>query len=81
MLIDLSEILHGVELVRECSPKTMDLIMSFGERLNCIQVAAYLNHRGIMARYIDSREMIKTDSAHGKGNVNLKKRMNRYNIS
>src|SRR6056297_3517214 len=37
LLMDLSEILHGVELVRECSPKSMDLIMSFGERLNCRQ--------------------------------------------
>ncbi|MDA3957193.1 aspartate kinase [Oceanispirochaeta sp.] len=73
MFVELNEILHGVELVRECSAKTMDLIMSFGERLNCYQVTAYLNHIGINARYIDSRDIIKTDSAHGKGNVDFKK--------
>lgn len=73
MLLDLSEILHGVELVRECSPKSMDLIMSFGERLNCVQVAEYMNFINIPARYIDSRDIVKTDSSHGKGNVNFER--------
>ena len=71
MLQNLSDILHGVELVRECSPKSMDLIMSFGERLNCNQVAAYLNSQGIPAEYIDTRDIIKTDSVYGKANVNF----------
>ena len=71
MFQNLSEILHGVELVRECSPKSMDLIMCFGERLNCTQVAAYLNSQEIPAEYIDTRDIIKTDSVHGKANVNF----------
>lgn len=73
LLLDLSEILHGVELVRECSLKSMDLIMSFGERLNCMQVAEYLNFKDIPAQFIDSRDIIKTDSTHGKGNVNFER--------
>ncbi|MDC7233267.1 MAG: aspartate kinase [Spirochaetales bacterium] len=73
LLLDLSEILHGVELVRECSLKSMDLIMSFGERLNCMQVAEYLKFKGLSARYIDSRDIVKTDSTHGKGNVNFER--------
>ncbi|MBF9015245.1 MULTISPECIES: aspartate kinase [unclassified Oceanispirochaeta] len=73
LLLDLSEILHGVELVRECSLKSMDLIMSFGERLNCMQVAEYLNFIDIPAQFIDSRDIIKTDSTHGKGNVNFER--------
>ncbi|MDC7239898.1 MAG: aspartate kinase [Spirochaetales bacterium] len=73
LLLDLSEILHGVELVRECSLKSMDLIMSFGERLNCRQVAAYMNTIDVPSVYIDSREIVKTDSTHGKGNVNFER--------
>jgi len=73
LFLDLSEILRGIELVKECSLKSMDLVMSFGERLNCLQVASYLNSIGMKARYVDSREIIKTDSTHGKGNVNFKK--------
>ncbi|HTP57723.1 MAG TPA: hypothetical protein VMM82_02330, partial [Spirochaetia bacterium] len=30
MCNELEEILHGVELIRECSPRTLDLVMSFG---------------------------------------------------
>jgi aspartokinase/homoserine dehydrogenase 1 len=43
LLDELNDILHGVELVQECSLRTKDLIMSFGERLNCTIVSAYLN--------------------------------------
>ena len=43
ILDELGEILHGVELVRECSLRTNDLISGFGERLSSLLVAA---HRG-----------------------------------
>ena len=35
MANDLEEVLHGVELLRECTHRTMDLAMSFGERMSC----------------------------------------------
>ncbi len=69
MLNELKDILHGVELVRECSLKTKDIIMSFGERMNCFQVASYMNSISIRSEYIDARSIIKTDSQFGKGNV------------
>src|SRR6188768_1623324 len=34
MINELEDILHGVYLVRECTPRTLDYIMSFGERLS-----------------------------------------------
>ena len=37
---DLSGILHGIDLVRECSGRSMDLVMSFGERMNCFDQGA-----------------------------------------
>ena len=46
LLDELSDILHGVELVRECSVRTMDMIMSFGERINCRLIASYLSASG-----------------------------------
>jgi len=72
MIDELKDILHGVELVRECSLKTRDIILSFGERLNCYQVAYYLNSVSIPAEYIDARDIIKTDSTYSKANVNFK---------
>lgn len=70
---ELRDILHGVELVRECSLRTRDLIMSFGERMNCTVTSAYINALGKKASYIDSREIILTDDNYGSSNVFLER--------
>ncbi len=68
---ELVELLHGIELIRECSPRTMDLIVSFGERLNCRNMAAVLTGIGIPATYVDARQMIRTDDTHGSAAVDF----------
>lgn len=69
---ELKDILHGVELVKECSPRSLDFVSSFGERLNCTLVAAYLNHLGYKSYFVDARKIIKTDNNFGSANVDLK---------
>ncbi len=69
MLNDLEEILHGVELVRECSPRTMDLVMSFGERLSCTLASAHMRTSGLEAEALDARELILTDDHFGSAGV------------
>lgn len=71
MLQEYHDILHGVELIRECSLRSLDLIMSFGERLNGTVVTAHLQSRGIRAKYLDGRRLIRTDSNFGKGSVDF----------
>ena len=71
LLNELSDILHGVELVRECSARTMDMVMSFGERINCRLIASYLSASGTPAHYVDARSMIVTDSSHGNAKVDF----------
>lgn len=73
MLSELGEILHGIELVKECSVRSMDLIMSFGERLSCTLVSSYMNSIDIEAEMVDSREMIKTNSQFGSAGVLFEK--------
>ena len=82
MVSELKNILHGIELVKECSPRSQDLVVSFGERLNNFLITSYLNSTGINAEYIDSREIIKTNSQYGRAQVkyditykNIKKRL------
>jgi len=70
---DLENILHGVELIKECSPRSLDFIMSFGERLNCLVFSAYLNKDTIAAQYIDARQYLITNDLYGKALVKLKK--------
>mmetsp|Transcript_2974 Transcript_2974/g.3861 ORF Transcript_2974/g.3861 Transcript_2974/m.3861 type:complete len:493 (-) Transcript_2974:1029-2507(-) len=49
LLRDLEALLDGVSMVRELTPRTRDLLASFGERLSCRVLAAQLNQIGIPA--------------------------------
>ncbi len=71
MCNELEEILHGVELIRECSARTMDLVMSFGERLSCTLAAASMRSKGMDASVADAREMIVTNDRFGSAAVNF----------
>jgi aspartokinase/homoserine dehydrogenase 1 len=71
MCNELEEILHGVELIRECSPRTLDLVMSFGERLSCTLAAAYMRSKGMNAHVVDAREMILTNDRFGSAAVSF----------
>lgn len=71
MLDELKDILHGVELVKECSRRSKDLIASFGERLNCTLISSYIKSLGHDAEYVDAREIIRTDASHGEAVVDF----------
>lgn len=67
---ELEDLLRGVSLIRELSARTMDLIMSFGERLSSLVVAECIRARGIPAQFCDARTLIKTDTQFGQAEVN-----------
>lgn len=71
ILDELAEILHGVELVKECSPRTGDLISGFGERLSSLLTAAHIKNRGVPCEAVDAREIIRTDDTHGRAAVDF----------
>jgi aspartokinase/homoserine dehydrogenase 1 len=73
MCNELEEILHGVELVRECSARTLDLVMSFGERLSCGLASACMNARGMNVTLVDAREIIITDESFGSAAVDFRR--------
>jgi len=68
----LGELLKGIFLVREASPRTMDYLLSFGERCSNYIIANYLTQLGIDAEYVDARKIIKTDKSFGSAKVNFK---------
>ena len=68
---ELEEILHGVELVRECSLRTTDLVSSFGERLSSRIITAHIVDRGAKAQAVDARNIIRTDDTHGRAVVDF----------
>lgn len=68
---ELSELLSGVYLIRECSLRSLDLIMSFGERLNNRVIASYATSIGLESFYVDARPLVLTDNSHGNGLVDF----------
>jgi aspartokinase/homoserine dehydrogenase 1 len=68
----LKNLLHGIFLVREVSPRTMDYVLSFGERNSAFLISYALRDAGVRASYLDARKIIKTNKDFGSANVDLK---------
>lgn len=56
---ELTEILRGLSILGELTPRSIDAISSFGERLSSLVVAKALN-----AVHVDSRQFVITDENH-----------------
>ncbi|PHN03687.1 bifunctional aspartate kinase/homoserine dehydrogenase I [Flavilitoribacter nigricans] len=67
----LKNLLHGIFLVREASSRTMDYVLSFGERNSAFIIANFLQQEGIPAGYLDARKVIKTDKTFGAARVDM----------
>jgi len=66
---ELDNVLNGVFLIKELSPKTLDFIMSFGERLSAYIISEILKAQKIKSEYLDARNLIKTDDNFGYAKV------------
>ena len=65
LLLELRELLTGVAILRELSPRSLDLLMSFGERLSAVIVAAAFREVGVEAVPVDAREIIVAEGPFG----------------
>jgi aspartate kinase len=62
----LDDLLRGISAVGELTPRTNDLVVSFGERLSSQMVAAAFDQRGMQGTHVDARTCIITDDHYGK---------------
>ncbi len=60
---DLRDLLHGVAMLQEQTPRSRALLASFGERLSAPLAAAWVRAAGRRAVAVDARELIRTDDA------------------
>lgn len=67
----LRNLLYGIFLVREASTRTMDYVLSFGERTSAFIIAHTMRQAGINASYLDARKIIKTDKNFGSAKVDF----------
>src|SRR5690606_23764937 len=56
---------------KERTPRTLDYIMSFGERLSAFIIAEAMKDQDIAAEYLDARTLIATDNHFGSAKVNF----------
>ncbi|MGQ0612607.1 MAG: aspartate kinase [Planctomycetaceae bacterium] len=66
---ELNDLLHGLTLVRELTPRTLDLVASYGERLSVRGIAEWFRRGGIPAVALDAYDLgLRTDSRFGAAN-------------
>ncbi|MCW0483535.1 bifunctional aspartate kinase/homoserine dehydrogenase I [Gaoshiqia sediminis] len=67
LLDELEKVIQGVSMIGELTPKTLDKIGGFGERLSSLIISEFIEG----AQWVDSSRLIKTDSAFGKAQVDF----------
>lgn len=65
LLLELEQICHGIRLLSDLTPRSLDLVSSFGERFAAPLLAAAIRAQGGEAKAFDAREFVRTDSVHG----------------
>ena len=76
---ELGNLLKGLYLTRDLTPRTMDYILSFGERSNAFILSEVLKNEGVDAIFVNARLLIKTDDTYGAAKI--KKDITYHNIT
>lgn len=61
---ELGELVRGLAVMGEMTPRSVDALSSYGERLSSVIVTEAIRRAGLDAVHVDSRELIVTDDRH-----------------
>jgi aspartate kinase len=61
---ELTELVKGLAVLGELTPRSIDAISSYGERLSSYIVTLAFRHFDLAAEHLDSRDLIVTDRRH-----------------
>ncbi len=61
---EMTELVKGLAVLGELTPRSIDAISSYGERLSSYIVSLAFEHYGVPAIHVDSRSVIVTDNRH-----------------
>lgn len=68
-LAELSVLIKGISLVKELTPRTLDYVASFGERMSCRVIAAFFTKAGLPTEAHDAFDVgMITDDRFGAAN-------------
>lgn len=68
---EVRDVLGGIELVRECTPRMRDRVLALGERVSSLVIAAALRSAGIPAEAVPAEDLLVTDDTFGCARVDL----------
>jgi aspartate kinase len=68
---ELTELVKGLAVLGELTPRSIDAISSYGERLSSYIVTLAFRHCGMAAEHLDSRHFIITDRHHTRAAPNF----------
>jgi len=72
LLDELNDLLRGLKLVGELTPRSLDLVASFGERMSSRGIAAYFSSNGLAAEAVDAWDLgLRTDSRYGEASPDV----------
>ncbi len=77
LLNELSTLCHSLAVLGEATPRALDRVASFGERLSARLLAARLLQLGIISRAIDATELIVTDDNFTDASPHMKETRDR----
>jgi aspartokinase/homoserine dehydrogenase 1 len=67
----LEDLLQGILMLKELTPKTRDLVLSYGERCSTLMICKIAAQYFPEVLCVDASELIKTDSSFGQARVNM----------
>jgi len=65
-LDEVKALIHGLAILGELTPRSLDAIASYGERLSSTILSVAMQERGVSAELIDARQIIITDEDYTK---------------
>lgn len=68
---ELEDLLQGIMILRELTPRTRDLVLSYGERCSTFMISKIAGQNSDNDAYINAVDVIKTDSSFGQARVNM----------
>ncbi len=68
---ELTELVKGLAVLGELTPRSIDAISSYGERLSSYIVTLAFQHFGMKATHLDSRSLVITDRRHTQAAPNF----------
>jgi aspartate kinase len=68
---ELTELVKGLAVLGELTPRSIDAISSYGERLSSYIVTLAFRHFGLKAVHLDARDVLITDNRHTQAAPNF----------